>query len=199
MINYDAVAVMPTRSGRQETVLRQFENNDYVCITDALVNIGRGGVEVLVLLSKEHIQRKYTLRVLCDRWGDPVSDGNKIEWTINKGNRDRFGNKVNSRQIFEATRRGQGEQFIERYSAIVRDGCIRVSRKAAVQLLNLHGVSYLSDEPLSKMRRVSSAKKTRPDGKIGQIHNWRFVEVLPTEDKKEVLPTEDKKNVSKNR
>lgn len=193
-MNYDLIATKVGRADKQDEILRQFKQaGDAVTITDALLNIKRGGSDILVFLAKEGVQRMFYIRVLCDRWGNPVKDKDTVEWTVDKGNKDEFDQKRNARQMREMSRRGHGERFIDRFSAEVKHGCIYVDRKAAVQLLNLHGVAYKSGDPLSRLRERGSAKKIMPNGKTGQVHNWRFMEV-PASEYAELEATAKKKS-----
>ncbi|MCK4306514.1 MAG: hypothetical protein KAY24_19890 [Candidatus Eisenbacteria sp.] len=176
-MDYDLIGTKVSRKSKQTEILMQFrKDGDEVSITDALLNIERGGSDVLVFLAEEGVQRKFYIRVLCDRWGNPVEDGDIVEWTVDKGNKDEFKQKMNARVMREMARRGEGDRFFERYLAVVKNGCIHVDRKAAVQLLNLHGVAE-AGAPLSRLREVGSADKIMPDGKTGRVHNWRYQEI----------------------
>lgn len=180
-MNYDLIGTKVNRQDKQAEILAQFRKaGDTVSITDALLNIGRGGSDVLVFLAEEGVQRKFYIEVLCDRWGKPVKDEDVVEWTVDKGNKDEFKQKMNARLMREMVRRGDGARFTDRYSAVVRNGCIHVDRKAAVQLLNLHGVAH-TGSPLSRLREVGSAEKIMPDGETGHVHNWRFMEIPASE------------------
>ena len=180
-MDYDLIGTKVSRKSKQTEILMQFrKDGNEVSITDALLNVERGGSDVLVFLAEEGVQRKFYIRVLCDRWGNPVEDGDVVEWTVDKGNKDEFKQKMNARVMREMARRGEGDRFFERYSAIVKHGCIHVDRKAAVQLLNLHGVAA-AGAPLSRLREVGSADKIMPDGKMGRVHNWRYQEISADE------------------
>lgn len=196
-IDYERAADKPSQKATRAAVIEDFENVDYISISDAQANFTRGGDTVLQLLAAEEMtgkidpatgrsnpmmRRSWKIKVLCDHWGLEVKPGDVIEWKANKHRHDKSGRKYTSRDVAEMKRRGEGNKLVDMHAAVVDNKCcIELGFQDASKLLATHGVYYLSGMPLSKLKQFSRAEKMAPDGVMRKVHNWRYVEVLPDE------------------
>ncbi len=128
-------------------------------------------------------QRQYKLRVLMDKWGEPVKPGDKVEWKRGQDLRNHVtGNKITAADIKELIRRGE-LRTIQDWGEAEVDGdlCITVDFADAAQLLDTRGVHYNSDAPITGMREKSSEPAECRDGVIRTQHFWLYEEVPPGE------------------
>ncbi|MCP4640280.1 MAG: hypothetical protein GY851_07610 [bacterium] len=194
-IDYRAIANEHVLQRKRAVAREQFNEAAYVSVSDAMVNITRGGEVVLEKLGAESRtgikdkagvssltnQRAWKLRVLCDRWGMPVKPGDVIKYKADLTNKDEDGNKLTSRDIKDMKRRG-AYNLVTTHALVVDDrGCLTALFEDASKLLKTHGVHYVSGEPITGLKELSGALKDAPDGSKKHVHNWRYVEVPPWE------------------
>jgi len=195
-IDYEAIAIQPDKRTKLRAASDQFDKVAYINISDALANFERGGDIVLQKLDKEakngrydsglkaHTmtkQRQYKIKVLFDRFGQPVKKGDVVEWKFDLRTRDADDRKLSTKDIANIIRTGRGDSLKIMHAAEVdKDGCITVDYQDAAKLLNNWGMHYSGKTPISKMNELSGGPKKTPDGTMKHIHNWRFMEVPPT-------------------
>jgi len=198
MIDYRYLSTLSNPSSRGETLSEMFCAESYVHLSDAIMAAQSGnwaGQQVLVMMEREAstgmynpqtqcndpmMRRRFRIRVLCDEWGDPVKEGDKIVWKFDIKTRDKLGRKYTSRRKAELKRQGQADEFLKFHAALVdAEGCISLEFQDAGSLLNLHGIHYRTGLPISRAKELSGTVKPVPGGGFKHMRNWRYVEVPP--------------------
>jgi hypothetical protein len=139
-------------------------------------------MQILDKKSETGINRRYKIRILKDKWGEPVETGQEIEWMCGRITRDPFGKKLTNAYYKDMVRRGKQRSLEIWHSATVdKHGCIDVGFKDAAILLSERGLHFESKEPLCRYRDVSSEPVKCKDGKMRLQHFWLYEEVPPWE------------------
>jgi len=180
-IDYEKIAAGASPEHKMRIALSEIERVGYVSISDALTNRTRDSVVVLQALESMNADRSAApvkLKILRDTWGNPPVPGEIYEWKAGIKTRDVYGKKIDMARIHEMVRRGE-DTHIKYHSAVIdADGCITVPYLDALNLLDNHGVHYVSHRPISKMREHSREPEQTT---AGQQHrwNWLYMEVPP--------------------
>ena len=186
-MEYSKIQSLPTASAKQHEVEQQLSGSDYVSITDALSNIGRGGEYVLQLLADEQQSsfrgagqmRSWKIKAMLDKWGTPYKPGDVVSWEVAKSIRVN-GKKLNARQVKDMKRRGDDDKLYDVHQYTVdSDGMIECGYNDACHLINQFGVHYETGVAVTSRREKGREPTTRPDGTTATQHFWRFKEVPP--------------------
>lgn len=187
MIDYARIQSLPTASARTHAVEEMVGQSDYIAITDALSNSGRGGEYVLQLLADEQQSsfrgagqmRTWKIKAMLDKWGTPYKPGDTVSWEVPKSIRVN-GKKLNARIVADMKRRGDRAKLYDAHKYEVDSaGCIECGYADACHLLNQFGVHYETGLAVTSRRKMSREPTTRPDGTKATQHFWRFKEVPP--------------------
>lgn len=201
-VKYDEIVIHPSKDVRQRKMQDEMARcGEGVLITDCLANSSRGGLQIMQILTHMHSDRRYKIRVLSDKWGNPVKPGDKIEWHVSTMFRDAFGKKITNRQKTEMARRGTLRDIETWHEAEVDEhGCIDVSLADAGILLNTRGLHFESKEPLcTHHKRVASEPTKTPDGTMRLQHYWLYEEVPPWEYEKLIKKRKKRSDAGKPR
>lgn len=195
-IDYAALARIPEPGQRHVATKLAIKKVDYVSLSDALVNRNNGGNFVLVYLENESQSgrldtntgitmpnnvRQWKIQILCDEFGNSPVPGEIHKWKFGVAKKDEFGVKLTSRTIKEIRRRGLGETLEEWHGDTIDEyGCITLPYKDAALLLNNNGVHYITNQPITMLKEVTSWQKKNPaDGSMVHVRNWRYREIPP--------------------
>ena len=157
-----------------------------ILLTDCLTERDSGGLHVLVILHNRESEvtgddrTRYKIKVLIDRWGQPVKPGDKIEWLFDQRARDPLTGKKYTNQMRKTlTRMGRADEFQIHHSATVdKHGCIEVGLYDAQLLLSRWGVHPDSQQPLGRYHETATDPVKDPQtGKMRLQHFWRYQEV----------------------
>ena len=153
---------------RLQNSIEELMAQDYICLSDILVNFDRGASQVLEsldILAKEKADDgqtlRYKLHAMRGPWGQEYKPGDVIEWKRKTYTKDRKtqGRKLTSQEIDARVRRGEGHKkfgYAEVGSAVVDEyGCIDVSYRDAVTLLSNNGQHYETGYGITSKREVS--------------------------------------------
>lgn len=156
-INFDHIIAQTAREYKVRAIMSEINRVgiENVMISDCLANVDREGLMVMRTLHDHFLQNRdlfYRIKVLSDRWGNPVKPGDKIEWKAGRKVRDPFGKKFTQHQIKQFEQRGELRLIEIWHNATVDSkGCIKVKFDDAALLLDTRGVHYLSGRPLTSM------------------------------------------------
>jgi hypothetical protein len=195
-IDYAALARIPEPGQRHVATKLAIKKVNYVSLSDALVNRNNGGNFVLVYLENESQSgrvdpstgltmpndvRQWKIQILCDEFGNPPKPGDVHKWKFGVTKKDEFGVKLTSRTIKEIRRKGLGHTLEEWHGDTIDEyGCIKLPYKDAVLLLDNYGVHYMSNQPITMMKEITSWQKKNPlNGSMVNVRNWRYREIPP--------------------
>jgi hypothetical protein len=196
-IDFEAIAITPKGQQRTAKIMNEIERVGHVVLSDCFVNDTQCGLQVLDVLERMFIvneqavgtHRNYRLKVLRDKWGDPVRPGDKVRWKAQVHSRQLrgAGDPLTSTIAEDMKRRGEGSKLVEMGEAVVDEyGTITLGYKAAAQLISNHGQHYanVNDEGQKLgicMQKECSSKPVRIEssGRKRYRWNWLYEEVVP--------------------
>ncbi|MHC4575107.1 MAG: hypothetical protein ACYS76_13410 [Planctomycetota bacterium] len=197
-IDWKAISSAPHGPEKTQKIVDEIGRVEHVVLSDCLVNRKRGGSLVLEALEKmipmeersQNKYRRYKLRVLRDKLGNPVRPGETVTWKQQLITRSMngIGEPLTNRQMEAMKRRGEGDKLVQTGNATVDEyGCIEVGFLDASQLLNNHGQHYRNTNESGQKtgicpQREVSTKTVMVDGEPQTKRykwNWRFEEVPP--------------------
>ncbi len=178
-IDFDRISQQAVSSIRNGVISNEIDKcNGEVLISDCLSHKDQSGLIVMQILDKENTQLRFRIKILKDKWGEPVEPGTKYEWFVEREVRDRFGKKHTQNDIRRLTQVNRIRSIEVWNSAIVDEyGCIEVGFRDAALLLDTRGVHFESGFPLTRYKETSSAPSKRPDGSVKLQHYWLYQEV----------------------
>ena len=196
-INYSLIANQSSTDGRLRALEDEIDRADYICLTDAVLNLGNCGELMMEWLGTEEKnntslenRRNFKIKILTDEWGNEVLPGEYLVRKKMKPLVDIGGRKLRSNAINDMKRCGTfDKQYIEeRKFKVDKDGCITCGFEDAGWFLSEYGVNFDTDpkQPVCGRKEFSGGPCKAPDGKMKITHYWRYEEVPPwTEEKKE--------------
>jgi len=195
-IDLRALALIQSPTEKRRRVQEAFNNADYICLSDLLMDTRNSAVGIILKLLEQEakegrfdpatkrqnpaLRRTWRIRVLSDEWGQPMAPGSTLEWKAGLRRRDQDGRKLTGWDIQEMRRRGDDSAYVIYHAAVLdADCCITVESHDAILLLNQWGVHYATGIPISHHKEFGKAPKAAPDGQMRHRHNWLYQEVPP--------------------
>lgn len=195
-IDYNRISNSRGMNEKLSCMQEEIERCRYISLTDAISLRGRGGQLVMEFLDDEFRRngitgkhRIWKLRCLKHPDGSVPKPGDEIRREINNTPRALDRKKLTLQTINQMHITGEINKYKDvRTFTVDEDGCITCSYDDAGWFLSTFGVHYNTGYPLGGMREVTGG-----GGKSRATWNWRFVEVLPSDEPAEETEKQPKK------
>jgi hypothetical protein len=153
LVDWKSVIQGTTTQMRRSYALAEMQRLETdLTITDVMMNLGRGGQQMMELLELEEkgslrrpdgrrmvgTNRSFRIRCVRHQDGSPIVAGEEISWKVAPVTRDELGRPLTTKMMRSMARRGEPLEL--RNAAIVdHNSCVTVGFTDASLLLNRHG------------------------------------------------------------